>query len=265
MTLQLYVDEHPGLPDDQELMLITDYLCRNLSSEQVEGFEERLAEDEAFFDRVSPFLDAWCAPGLTPTEIATREEMRAEGFFDRKPRRRLQVTRFHVYGGVAAAAGLAFLMLTQIGKRDPLPVRGASTKRAPQVATTPAAVQPPAPTTKAVRSSNAVPAPLPAPVQIAEAEEPGSLPPVAGELATAVPRSIATEAAAPESPAITVAVVAPHDSARVRITWTNATPTNTQEPQGFWGRVKGKIAAVFGKSETAERGAKRPSTRRNRL
>src|SRR5258707_335511 len=107
------------LPDDAELALLTEYVGGFMDEAGTQAFEDRLRDDEEFFARMSPMLDAWCAPGLTPAEdayAAFDERRRAQALRakSRASRRRWMLG----FSGAIAAA----LMLTigQInGRRSP--------------------------------------------------------------------------------------------------------------------------------------------------
>jgi hypothetical protein len=48
--------------EDPDVRLITDYLARDLTREQAAAVEERLVEDEAFFEKVAPYIRDWTMP-----------------------------------------------------------------------------------------------------------------------------------------------------------------------------------------------------------
>lgn len=47
------------LADEADLALITDYLAGFMTEEEMVAFDERLASDDAFFDRMAPFIKIW--------------------------------------------------------------------------------------------------------------------------------------------------------------------------------------------------------------
>lgn len=63
------------LPSDQELRQLTKYVCGSMSGAEVQAFDDRLANDDAFFDRIAPMLTIWWAP--PPSVIKAGEELKA--------------------------------------------------------------------------------------------------------------------------------------------------------------------------------------------
>ena len=53
---------HPDAPQDPDIVLITDYLAGELSHTAEADVEHRLEDDEAFFDKVFPLVQAWRMP-----------------------------------------------------------------------------------------------------------------------------------------------------------------------------------------------------------
>src|ERR1043165_1553590 len=47
---------------DPDIVLITNYLAKELPPAEMEAVEQRLEEDEAFFDKVWPLVQAWELP-----------------------------------------------------------------------------------------------------------------------------------------------------------------------------------------------------------
>lgn len=60
---------------DSDIALITDYLAESLSPEGMESVRQRLAEDEAFFDKVIPLMQMWHGqvPEIVVRAAAARE------------------------------------------------------------------------------------------------------------------------------------------------------------------------------------------------
>jgi hypothetical protein len=63
------------LPSDKELRQLTKYICGSMSDTDAQAFDDRLADDDAFFDRIAPMLKIWYAP--PPSVIKAGEELKA--------------------------------------------------------------------------------------------------------------------------------------------------------------------------------------------
>src|SRR5258708_32362041 len=59
--------------DAVELELISQYICHEMTPAEEQAFERRLADDEGFYDRVFPLLDAWYDTDSWPIEAAVVE------------------------------------------------------------------------------------------------------------------------------------------------------------------------------------------------
>src|SRR5258708_13700714 len=59
--------------DAVELELISQYICHEMTPAEEQAFERRLADDEGFYDRVFPLLDAWYDTDSWPVEAAVVE------------------------------------------------------------------------------------------------------------------------------------------------------------------------------------------------
>ena len=116
MTPKLQL-ERRRMPDDNELMLLTEYVGGFMSDAEVERFEQRLVDDMDFFDRMEPFLDAWYAPGILPTEVEIAKRLEI-ALPVRAVRVAPPVVRYRRYVIFAAAAGLAIMMIP-VGGRQP--------------------------------------------------------------------------------------------------------------------------------------------------
>jgi hypothetical protein len=66
------------LPNDEELELLTDYIGGYMSGSEAEAFENRMREDDEFFFRMAPMLDAWYLGKQTVGPIPTDEELDRE-------------------------------------------------------------------------------------------------------------------------------------------------------------------------------------------
>ena len=100
---------------DPDIVLVTDYLAGELSAERVRALEERLVEDEQFFDKVWPMLDAWNLPrDVTGQESGTTlGDAREQAA--RPPRQRLRQRPWTSFGGVAAVAAAAAVVVVGAG------------------------------------------------------------------------------------------------------------------------------------------------------
>jgi ferric-dicitrate binding protein FerR (iron transport regulator) len=85
-----HTDTQPNGQQDPDIALITDYLAGELSSSDEARVEHRLEDDEVFFDKVFPLVQAWRMPHRF-----------------RKPKTRHRTTWI---GALAAAAVLAFVV-----------------------------------------------------------------------------------------------------------------------------------------------------------
>jgi hypothetical protein len=65
------------LADDAELALITAYTGGSMSDAERDSFEQRLVADEAFYNRVAPFLRFFHSRKLLPSSAATRARIEA--------------------------------------------------------------------------------------------------------------------------------------------------------------------------------------------
>src|SRR5258708_3575880 len=95
------------LPSDDELRQLTAYLCDTMSEAEREAFDDRLADDDAFFDRITPLLKIWHMP--LPSVIAAGEQLKQRladeqaAAVERKRRIRFWVRpRLVLVGGMAA-------------------------------------------------------------------------------------------------------------------------------------------------------------------
>jgi hypothetical protein len=111
MTPHLYVGSDPQLPDDQELERLTEYVGGFMTDAEAEQFEERLMDDEDFFERMEPLLDEWYAPGVLPIELEIAQRLEADsGSRVVRLRRRLTGYRVHA-AAIAIAAALVFAVI----------------------------------------------------------------------------------------------------------------------------------------------------------
>ncbi|HEY4130116.1 MAG TPA: FecR family protein [Gemmatimonadaceae bacterium] len=90
------MSEQTGISQDPDIVLITDYLAGELSPPDEAQVERRLEDDQAFFDKVFPLVQAWQLP---------------HSFRQAKSRRRT-TTRITTWtGALIAAAVLAFVLI----------------------------------------------------------------------------------------------------------------------------------------------------------
>ena len=246
MTLKLYVESQTDLPDDEELMRITKYVSGSMTEAQADTFEEQLADDEEFFERVSPLLDAWYAPGLTPTEIETAKRMQAEGRLPGSRRR----PRYEVYLAMALAASITIVMIQQLRTDAGTPAKPGAPGRINMA-------QNPLPATKPTTPARVVIAPrpsrAPAPIVVAESEAERALAasalekPIAAPSATVVtaPDVVVPDAVLPPSSLSedsTYVVVA--QQLQNLIKGANTAP-DVSKPS-VWARVKRGVGTVLG-------------------
>ena len=58
---------------DPDIQLISDYLARALTNAEAEAVEDRMVEDDAFFEKISPILKVWSMPVSFRDRLAGRE------------------------------------------------------------------------------------------------------------------------------------------------------------------------------------------------
>jgi anti-sigma factor RsiW len=112
MTNQSFNNE-ADLLTEEELELLTNYVGGCMSPEEEEAFDDRMAQDDAFFDKIAPMVKIWYSP--PPSVIAAGEQAKVE-YSERKARasaRRLAGWnwRRHVaiaVGSLSAAASVIF-------------------------------------------------------------------------------------------------------------------------------------------------------------
>lgn len=107
----------------EELELISQYICHEMSPAAEQAFERRLVDDAEFHERVMPLLDVWYSDELTSALAA--EPAPEPVVVTRRPSgktvRRTWVRWAGVGSGLAAAAGIAFAMLQQVVGAGPTP------------------------------------------------------------------------------------------------------------------------------------------------
>jgi hypothetical protein len=115
MKPRRYNDSTARLADDSELELLSEYCGGSMTEEQMQAFERRLAEDEAFFDRVAPFLKIWYSRKPLVTVVSAPQHLPAVATVEHAgapaPRRTVW-RRPQTYGRLAtlvAAAAVAFV------------------------------------------------------------------------------------------------------------------------------------------------------------
>jgi hypothetical protein len=250
-----------GLPSDEELEVLTDYIGGYMTAADVEVFEKRMVEDEAFFFRVAPVLDAWYMGRPAQVELVRDEKT------ERVPR--ITVPRSWrrnvvAFASLAAAVTLFFVARPRARVEPTLP---------PTVATVP--TQPPPDTSASPGTAPPVVAPVhhhitkhaPAPVMaVTELAQPD---PVLVTIDSAAEAAIATRFAAVDSAqaatafiasgrvADTVGVHAPPVAIPPMITVGSQTELKTSTGVGagavgnrvgaVWGAIKGGMGAILKK------------------
>jgi hypothetical protein len=117
MTTDLYIEA--GLPSDEELERITDYVGHFMTPAERTAFDTQLQDDDAFFYRVAPVIDAWYGTGSPPA--AEIDQPRPS----RWPRR---VAAFATF---AVAAGLLLMVKGGTQKHADAPSRVAKVSPQP--------------------------------------------------------------------------------------------------------------------------------------
>lgn len=115
MTHSLHLERRDDDLDAQELELISQYVCHEMSAAEEQRFERRLADDQEFFDRVMPLLNLWYdtdAWPIEPVELVSVPVAKATQVWTGR------MTKTGLW--IATAAGIAFMMLQQIGGGTPV-------------------------------------------------------------------------------------------------------------------------------------------------
>ena len=76
MTTNMTIDI--GAPSDAELEQLAVYISGYMTRAERDAFEARVVEDEAFFLRVTPVLDAWYMDSPSPVATSAAEPHRHE-------------------------------------------------------------------------------------------------------------------------------------------------------------------------------------------
>ena len=165
MNADLYIEA--GLPSDEELERITDYVGHYMTRAERDAFEAQLQDDDAFFYRVAPVIDAWYGTGSRPgvefagQQAAVRRRQSSE-VRDVRPSR---WPRRLAFATLATAAGLFLMVREGTHGRTDAPPTVAKNSLPPTPASPPRTiVVPPRPTGVAVRPHITQPLPTPAPV-----------------------------------------------------------------------------------------------------
>ncbi len=115
-----------GLPSDDELDLLTDYIGGLMTTAEVEAFKRRMEEDDEFFFRVAPVVDGWYSPDslsigtVTLAELERREaEERRHAVVSRPHRARRWRRPFMAVAGVGSlvVAAEVLFVIVQAGLR----------------------------------------------------------------------------------------------------------------------------------------------------
>jgi hypothetical protein len=133
------VDRRDDNFEAQELELISQYVCHEMSPAEEQAFERRLTDDGAFFDRAMPILNTWYSDELTdalaaapaPVPVVVTRRASVEKVLGTRGR------WVGLGGALATAAGIAFAMLQQVAVVAPTP-SPILTSRTPDKPDTPA-------------------------------------------------------------------------------------------------------------------------------
>jgi hypothetical protein len=132
MTPPITFDSIATMPDDPDVRDVAEYVSGLMTDAQAEAFEARLAVDDALFQRVGPFLEAWVSPNLLPAEVeigeAIERERAAKRVRSTARRHRVRIT----LGSLTAAASVIFGIVqsgvVQLAFRDHANVPATSTQ-----------------------------------------------------------------------------------------------------------------------------------------
>ena len=101
-------------PIDADIMLITDYLTRDLAEAQMRAVEERLATDFAFYRRVAPVIKVWRIPaGHFAVQPAPKTATQRRAWY----RRRLVVNLVAAVFAIAVVGGGAIWFVMDVNER----------------------------------------------------------------------------------------------------------------------------------------------------
>ena len=104
-------DSIATLPRDPDVRDVAEYVAGVMTDAQAEAFEERLATDDALFERVGPFLEAWVFPLPVPAEVEIGRAIERQRAVARRTRRATRVA------GLLAAAAAVLFAIMQAGSR----------------------------------------------------------------------------------------------------------------------------------------------------
>ena len=113
MTTNLHIERRDDDLDAQELELISQYICHEMSAADEQRFERKLADDQGFFDRVMPLLNVWYDTDAWPIErVVVPVEPVTEPF---QRANRFRMLWMGGTGSILAAAGIVFAMVMRSG------------------------------------------------------------------------------------------------------------------------------------------------------
>jgi hypothetical protein len=254
----------PALADDQELLLLTDYVMGALSEAERNAFEQRMDEDTDFFLRVAPILDVWYSDIEVPAEVEPAKETERKPVRMRRPILWRPSLNHRHYGRAAAvivaaalfarAAGPVIQRVASTPEFVPPPFTHVASGQSSVVAQRgPAVSKRPSPGATENDVDRAVPAArtssLPAPGLTAVAPVPTAQPEAVAMSVPPMPADSMTILR--PTPADSIPVVQPADSGG-HIHVKNTTTETTSAPRG-WARVIGGIKKIFGKHPGAGR------------
>ena len=119
MSTDVYIEA--GLPNDEEVELLADYIGGYMIATEVETFETRMEQDEAFFFRMAPMLDAWYLGKRPRLTIVTRAADRHDADERILPIAPLRGARTMGVAGLLTAAAAVFAVV-QFASREPVQV-----------------------------------------------------------------------------------------------------------------------------------------------
>jgi hypothetical protein len=114
------------LPSDDELQQFTNYVSGYLSEAEEQAFDDRLADDDAFFDRMAPMFKVWYAP--PPSVIEAGEQLKVRlaeqqgRVVDTRRPVSLWVRRRMIAAVSLAAAGMIFGARLELPQHQEIPL-----------------------------------------------------------------------------------------------------------------------------------------------
>src|SRR5438552_2060072 len=103
MTNQSFPNERDVL-SEEELELLTSYVGGCLTTDKEEAFDDRMADDDAFFERMAPMVKMWNSPPPSVIEAGARAKVRFAEKQASASQRRAVALQWRRYVAIAATS-----------------------------------------------------------------------------------------------------------------------------------------------------------------